>query len=335
MLGELLFVSHERVDLQWCAKEGARGMPKPIAGDVMMLKRVASYTANDVGDAARQASDFLLMLVPIGSDWASDSADRRITSPGQIYLCGSLVSAWSRTHATLALSGTEAESYALGSRACETLARRSLLADLGAACDIMLQSDSVAGIWSQFCVGLGRMRHTKTKYLFFPQLFREKVRRIEKITTEENPAGTGAMYFNDTTLMNHRSGSGVLFGVPCREGSQVKAISGASAMSNQGAFSMWRAAMIASTQTHGGGSVGVGVGDLHRAEMHRPISPCLGESGRSCRGHRPLDGAAPRSRALPRHAHVGGDPARQRSMPRYRREQSQASLQYVTPSRVA
>lgn len=72
--GRVLSVSHASVDLQYCAKERARGMSKPTAGDMMMLRRAVRYTlaAKLTGQSLHPepppTSEFLPMAVPVDSD---------------------------------------------------------------------------------------------------------------------------------------------------------------------------------------------------------------------------------------------------------------------------
>lgn len=155
-----------------------------------------------------------------------------------------MVSSWSRTQATRALSRAEAESYALGSGACEALACRSLLSELGDGCDTTLQSDSVAGISSQCRLGLGRMKHIHIKYLLLQQLVRDKVLRIEKIPTADNPADIGTKYLEKTVFAKHRLNRGIRLGESAAEEAHVMSVCPSNAAQSSSTFPNWLAAML-------------------------------------------------------------------------------------------
>ncbi len=129
-----MFVALERVDVQYAAKECSRGMSKPSKGDLVRIKRVVRYlktTAHFEQFLEPQMHARNVVRGPVDSDWANDKIERMSTSAGQIYYIEALILAWARTQTVQALSSGEAESYALGTGACECLAVKSVLTELG------------------------------------------------------------------------------------------------------------------------------------------------------------------------------------------------------------
>ncbi len=110
-VGELMFIAHERCDVQYAAQEIARSTANPTVGDVLRIRRAARYHAG--------TKDFENLLMPdilkkweivalVDSDWATDEVGRRSTPRGNILVNVACVVAYSRMQATPALSSAEA-----------------------------------------------------------------------------------------------------------------------------------------------------------------------------------------------------------------------------------
>ena len=83
----------------------------------------------------------------VDSDWAGCVATRRSTSGMALYFLGALITSQSRTQQTVATSSGEAELYAIGLGASESLFIRSLLLEsqIAQKVNIRLHTDSTAG----------------------------------------------------------------------------------------------------------------------------------------------------------------------------------------------
>ena len=157
-----MYIAHERCDVQFAAKEIARGAAKLSTGDIVRIKRVGRYLAG-----ARKMENILVpdektsleLQVCVDSDWATSKVDRRSTSCGHIFLNGALLTSYSRTQATPALSSGEAELYAMGAGTCEGLLIQSMVREMpiDMETEMTVESDSSAAISSQLRGGMGRM----------------------------------------------------------------------------------------------------------------------------------------------------------------------------------
>jgi hypothetical protein len=210
--GKLMFVALEHVDVQYAAKECSRGMSKPTKGDFVRIKRVVRYlkaTAHFEQFLEPQLHARNVVRGPVDSDWANDKIERKSTSSGQIYYIEALILAWARTQAVQALSSGEAESYALGTGACECLAVKSVLTELDEEVEVVLESDSSAAISSQSRLGMGRMKHVQIKYMFLQQMVKSKLLSLKKVPGTENTADIGTKYLEKATFEKLRLACGL------------------------------------------------------------------------------------------------------------------------------
>ena len=95
---------------------------------------------------------------------------------------------WSRTQATIALSSGEAEYYSTVTAAAEALGFRSLLKDLGCTVKIRVWTDSAAAKSIGSRMGIGKVRHLDTKYLWVQQKVRDRELYLKKVHGSKNPA---------------------------------------------------------------------------------------------------------------------------------------------------
>ena len=120
----LQWIVPTRPDMSFATKERARALASPTNADMTALRHLVRYY--------RTTSDLELRIqpktrtrVPEGepellsveaysdSDWAGCRDTRRSTSGRMIYFEGAVLSFWSRTQTTIALSSCEAELYAV------------------------------------------------------------------------------------------------------------------------------------------------------------------------------------------------------------------------------
>ena len=104
-------------------------------------------------------------------------------------LNGHLLKHWSSTQATASLSSGEAETKSVTKGAIEGLYMKHLLAQQGVEVEIEILTDATAAIGAVKRLGAGkRMRHLEVQELWVQQLVRNKLVRIAKLSTSENPA---------------------------------------------------------------------------------------------------------------------------------------------------
>ena len=111
------------------------------------------------------------------SDWAGDVESRKSTSGGVVMAGSHLITHWSRTQATIALSSGEAELNASVKGASEGLGLRQLAQELGSKLELHLLGDSSAAKGMMLRTGAGAIKHLCTKQLWI----QERVSRREMV----------------------------------------------------------------------------------------------------------------------------------------------------------
>ena len=191
-VGQLLWLSGIRHDIAYAVKELARKVQCPTSGDVRACKRVLRYL--------RGASDMRVPLVPsvsgdelvleafCDSDWAGCARSRRSTSGGCILLEGCVLSAWSRTQNTVALSSAEAEYVSMTTGATELLWVAHLMSEVGIAVSSpTLWTDSSSA--QSLCLkNVSRVKHMELKYFFLKRLVKKGNVLVRKVAGDQNPA---------------------------------------------------------------------------------------------------------------------------------------------------
>ena len=138
LIGSLMHISRMcRPDITFATNVLSKHLNAPQVKHWNAGKRVLSYlyqTRNDaliLGNMKQPDDPDFYLRCYADATWADDSDNRRSRSGGIMFFNGSLISAWSKQQATVALSSTDAEyqSMALGMQ--EILYYRSLLTELG------------------------------------------------------------------------------------------------------------------------------------------------------------------------------------------------------------
>ena len=129
ILGVLLYRCQERPDVQYAVKNLASYLKTPTEAATTFAKQTVKYLlgTKDYGilcpygnlmsttmdrinnQETKETSKVPTVEVFTDSDWGGSSKDRSSTSSGMVFVCGSLVSSWSRTQKSIALSSCEAE----------------------------------------------------------------------------------------------------------------------------------------------------------------------------------------------------------------------------------
>lgn len=205
MAARLNYLSLDRADLQFAAKEISKPMSAPRDGDWAKLKRVARYLVGVPRAIQRfQWQDAPAEMVCFtDSDWAGDKQSRKSTSGGVIMWGGHLLKSWSTTQQVIALSSAEAELYALLKGTAQTKGMLSMLADFGLYADCIVKTDASAALCIAHRVGLGRTRHIHTQYLWIQREVNAKQVRIDKVKTTDNPADVLTKYLSADVIWKH------------------------------------------------------------------------------------------------------------------------------------
>ena len=220
IVGQLLWLSNIRPDIQFATKELSRGLVAPTKDHLVKMKTLLRYLAGTkpavlqlrpkVIPHSKQTSfdiDFF-----VDSDWAGCVATRRSTSGMALYFLGALITSQSRTQQTVATSSGEAELYAIGLGASESLFIRSLLLESQTAqkVNIKLHTDSTAGKSMATRFGTSKKtKHVQLRFLFIQELVTSGIVAIKKVAGTLNTSDVMTKYITKEVLHRHLSTLGI------------------------------------------------------------------------------------------------------------------------------
>ena len=222
IVGQLLWLSSIRPDIQFAVKELSRGLTSPTEDHRTKMKTLLRYLAG--------TKPMVLTLRPkiiphskqttfdidtyVDSDWAGCATSRRSTSGMALYFLGTLITSQSRTQATVALSSGEAELYAIGLGVSESLFIRSLLLEsqLSKNVNIRIHTDSTAGKSMATRFGTSKKtKHVQLRFLFIQELVASGVVSIKKVSGTSNPSDVMTKYITKEVLHRHLMALGITY----------------------------------------------------------------------------------------------------------------------------
>jgi len=192
------YLSQDRFDVQFGAKELCRDMAHPTTSSMSKMKRGARYLLGVPALEIEFVEQYPQknVRVYVDSDWAGCLTTRKSTSGGAAIHGCHCIKAWASTQKTRATSSAEAEFYAIVEGASRGLGLQSLAADLGTKIEVAIYSDASAGRSLAFRKGLGKVRHIETKYLWVQDLVKDGRLKLLKIKGTENPADIGTKHLS-------------------------------------------------------------------------------------------------------------------------------------------
>ena len=195
-----MWLSTTRPDITYATKELARGMSTPTQEHLANLKHLLRYLVG--------TRDYALMLKPsttlpkpdeqqvplelhtyCDSDWAGCKTTRRSTTGTVTQLLGCTVHHCSRTQATVALSSTESEAYAIGTGTSETLYLEQLLTEtlMFSTIHMFTHTDSTGATAVVNRTGLSpKTKHMQLRYLWLQELYTTRKLKLRKVGTLDN-----------------------------------------------------------------------------------------------------------------------------------------------------
>lgn len=186
------YLSADRLDIQFAAKEVCRDMAKPSQASMARMKRLARYLLRYPKGVIHYKADPQeeedRVDVYSDSDWAGCPRTRKSTSGGVAVVGGGVVKSWSGAQATRALSSGEAEYGAAIRASAEGLGLVALMSDLGWRPRLVVWIDSSAAKSIASRVGLGKMRHLEVKHLWLQDATRSRRLELRKVRGVANPA---------------------------------------------------------------------------------------------------------------------------------------------------
>ena len=184
LVGALLYVSHDRADIQFAAKTLAASLKNPTLDSWLKLRRVIGYLKKTEGmvtalrrtstssslfsklnDDEEVGADYLLLESFSDSDWGG-STGCKSTSSAAHFLAGNCIHTSSRSQKAISLSSTESEWYAALSASIDALYLRHILEHLHFKVMNFLRIDNSAVISISQKMGVSRLRHIEGKLLW-------------------------------------------------------------------------------------------------------------------------------------------------------------------------
>lgn len=197
------YLSLDRPDISYTAKELARKMSEPNQEDWVGLKRLVrflhhrarlvwSFKQQDEPDSLRMFSD---------SDDGGCTRTRKSTSCGVLMHGSHLVKFYSSTQHVVALSSGESEFYAGICAGSTLIGARSMAEDLGVSRSGVLLFDATAAKAMLTRKGFGRAKHIHRSYLWLQQRIDHKDFKIAKVGTKTNPADLGTKHLEGPRIL--------------------------------------------------------------------------------------------------------------------------------------
>ena len=207
----LNYMSLDRMDLSYAAKEIARTMAKPCKSDMGKIKRVIRYLKGTPRSRLlfRFQDSPKCFKVFSDSDWAGCHRTRKSTSGGVLMHGAHAISHWSSTQSTIALSVAEAELNALIKAGVEATCAKNLGNSLNIERGIELYTDSnsAKGICQR--QGCGKVKHLETRQMWLQDRVLSKAIRIIKVPRAENPGDALTHFCSSSDALSHYKAVGV------------------------------------------------------------------------------------------------------------------------------
>ena len=183
------YLSADRIDLIFSAKEICRFMSCPTEVSMLGLKKMGRYLLGHkrlVYTYPWQEADGI--EVYSDTDWSGCPRTRRSTSGGCVMIGKHVIRTWSSTQPSVTLSSGEAEFYGLVKAAGAGLGHQSIMRDFGLTVPVRVWTDSSAAIGIATRSGLGKLRHLETHTLWVQEKVRNGHIQVRKVRGEVNPA---------------------------------------------------------------------------------------------------------------------------------------------------
>ena len=180
IIGLLLYLSRDLVDIMFTVKELATSMSKPTLCSLQRLRRLMGYLkrTGDMGmklgmpeygkGKRKEGCEFQWLLETFtDADWASNKSHRKSTNCAIHFLNGSFIHASSRTQKVISVSPAESELHALVSGWCAGIFIKRC-AEFLLSCPVQRfqWTDNSAARQLVARQGVGRIRHLSGKILW-------------------------------------------------------------------------------------------------------------------------------------------------------------------------
>ena len=199
------YLSQDRPELLYAAKEACRSMASPTLGAMKKAKRIGGYLAG----RPRSVQVFEHQELPhklrvyCDSDWAACRTTRRSTSGGCVQLGAHVLRSWSTTQSVTALSSGEAEYYAMLKGTSLGSGIQAMADDLALFFDVVLYTDSAVATGIAQRRGLGKTCHIQVAHLWLQEKVHRKELGLRKVAAAANPADLMTKHLVEAAMLAH------------------------------------------------------------------------------------------------------------------------------------
>ena len=203
------YLALDRPDLQYAAKEIARGMSAPTMRHLHMMKRIARYLVHSPGLVWvwRKQRWPGHVLARSDTDWAGCPVTRKSTNGTAVLFGGHCWMTQSSTQVPISLSSGEAEFYGLVKTGSRAIGIHNLCKDLGfllwGELTLEVSTDSSAAKGVAVRRGVGKIRHLETGSLWVQAAVAAKRFALSKVDGTKNEADLMTKFIDRATLVRH------------------------------------------------------------------------------------------------------------------------------------
>lgn len=208
-----LYLSLDRPDVMYSAKELCRDFASPGISSVVKLKRLVRCLVRYPRLVWRYdyCSHHKFLDVMSDTDFGGCLRTRRSTSGGVARLGDHIIKCWSKTQRVVALSSAEVEFTGLCQAAGEGLGLQAICQDLGLPVALRVHSDSSAAIGICRRRGLGRVRHLAVADLWRQDRLRSGDFEVLKVAGSADARDLCTKYLDKATHFKHCTSMGLEF----------------------------------------------------------------------------------------------------------------------------
>ncbi|CAK0882798.1 unnamed protein product, partial [Prorocentrum cordatum] len=197
------YLALDRPEVQFAAKECARGMQRPTERHLRLLKRAGRFligAPRAIWKWGRQRAP-TVMDIYSGTDWAGCPITRRSTSSVVIKHGQHLIVTASTTQIPISMSSGEAEFYGCVRAASRAIGMQSLCQGLGRDVSLRIWSDSAAALGIMQRRGCGKVRHLETPALWVQKALKDGRFQLAKVPGKSNPADLGTKFLDQAATL--------------------------------------------------------------------------------------------------------------------------------------
>ncbi|CAK0876009.1 unnamed protein product [Prorocentrum cordatum] len=197
------YLALDRPEVQFTAKECARGMQMPTERHFRLLKRAGRFligAPRAIWKWGRQRAP-TAMDIYSDTDWAGCPITRRSTSSVVTKYGQHLIVTASTTQIPISMSSGEAEFYGCVRAASRAIGMQSLCHGLGREASLRIWSDSAAALGIMQRRGCGKVRRLETPTLRVQKALKDGRFQLAKVPGKSNPADLGAKFLDQAAML--------------------------------------------------------------------------------------------------------------------------------------